>query len=505
MNDIRIENVSRRGFLKAGGALSAGLVVGVHLPAYAQSGATAPAGTVFEPNAFVKIGTDNTVTVVSKHLEMGQGTYTGVATIVADELDAAWGQVKVEGAPADASRYNNLLWGPAQGTGGSTAIANSWEQLRKAGATARAMLVAAAAQRWNVPTASISVKGGVVAHAGSSRKATFGELAAAAATQAVPAEVKPKEPKDFTYIGKHVPRVDSKAKSNGTAMFTQDVKLPGMMTAVVAHPPRFGAKVASFDAAGVQGIPGVRTVLEIPTGVAVLANNFWSAKKARDALKVQWDDSGAFKGSSAEIMAAYRKAAEQAGAVARNDGDAAKAIAGAARVVEASYEFPYLAHAAMEPLNCVIRIADDDTIEVWNGEQMHTGDQFALAKYFGVKPEKVKINMLFAGGSFGRRANPAADYLRECATIALALARAGQRNVPVKLVWTREDDMRAGYYRPAFFHALKAGLDAGGNVVAIGTPEEIAANPQSYTGQYLKQVMDRRRSGAKAKRPQAAE
>jgi len=464
MNDIRIENVSRRGFLKVGGALSAGLVLGVHVPASAQ-GAAAKAGTAFAPNAFVRIGADNTVTVVSKHLEMGQGSYTGLATIVADELDAAWGQVRVEGAPADASRYNNLLWGPAQGTGGSTAIANSWEQLRKAGATARAMLVATAAQRWNVPAASLTVKGGVVTHAGSNRKATFGELAAAAASQAVPAEVKLKDSKDFTYIGKHVPRVDSKAKSNGTAIFTQDQKLPGMLTALVAHPPRFGAKVASFDAAGVQGIPGVRQVVEIPTGVAVLASNFWSAKKARDALKVQWDESGAFKGSSAEIMAGFRKAAEQPGAVARSEGDAARAIAGAARVLEAAYEFPYLAHAAMEPLNCVIRIADDDTIEVWNGAQMHTGDQFALAKYFGVKPEQVKINMLFAGGSFGRRANPAADYLLECASIALVLARAGQRKVPVKLVWTREDDMRAGYYRPAFFHTLKAGLDASGNVV----------------------------------------
>jgi len=465
MNDIRIENVSRRGFLKAGGALSAGLVLGVHVPASAHSGAAAKGGAAFAPNAFVRIGADNTVTVISKHLEMGQGSYTGLATIVADELDAAWGQVKVEAAPADASRYNNLFWGPAQGTGGSTAIANSWEQLRKAGATARAMLVATAAQRWNVPPASLTVKGGVVVHAGSNRKATFGELAAAAAAQPVPAEVKVKDAKDFTYIGKHVARVDAKAKSNGTAVFTQDVKLPGMLTAVVAHPPRFGAKVASFDAVGVQGIPGVRQVVEIPTGVAVLASNFWSAKKARDAVKVQWDESAAYKGSSADIMAGFRKAAEQPGAVAKNEGDAAKAIAGAAKVLEASYEFPYLAHAAMEPLNCVIRIAEDDTVEVWNGAQMHTGDQFALAKYFGVKPEQVKINTLFAGGSFGRRANPAADYLLECASIALALARAGQRNVPVKLVWTREDDMRAGYYRPAFFHALKAGLDAGGNVV----------------------------------------
>jgi isoquinoline 1-oxidoreductase beta subunit len=464
MNDIRIENLSRRSFLKSGGALSAGLVLGVHVPAFAQ-GAAAKTGAAFEPNAFVRIGPDNTVTVVSKHLEMGQGSFTGLATILADELDAAWSQVRVEAAPADASRYNNLFWGPMQGTGGSTAIANSWEQLRRAGATARAMLVATAAQRWNVPQASLTVKGGVVMHAGSNRKATFGELAAAAASQPVPADVKLKEPKDFTLIGRHAPRVDSKAKSNGTAVFTQDLKLPGMLTALVAHPPRFGAKVASFDAAGVQGIPGVRTVLEIPTGVAVLANNFWSAKKARDAVKVQWDEGSAYKGSSTDMMAAFRKAAGEPGAVAKREGDAAAAIAGAARVVEASYEFPYLAHAAMEPLNCVIRIADDDTIEVWNGAQLHTGDQMALAKYFGVKPEKIRINTLFAGGSFGRRANPAADYLLECANIALALARAGQRNVPVKLVWTREDDTRAGYYRPAFFHALKAGLDAGGNVV----------------------------------------
>jgi len=486
MNKPRIENVSRRGFLRAGGALSAGLVLGVHVPAYAQAGAAAKpatAGAVFEPNAFVKIGADNTVTVVSKHLEMGQGTYTGLATIVADELDAAWGQVRVEGAPADASRFNNLLWGPAQGTGGSTAIANSWEQLRKAGAAARAMLVATAAQRWNVPAASITVKDGVVTHAASNRKATFGELAAAAASQPVPSEIRLKDPKDFVYIGRHVPRVDSKAKSNGTAIFTQDVKLPGMVTAVVAHPPRFGAKVASFDASAVQGIVGVRQVVEIPSGVAVLANNFWSAKTGRDALKVQWDEGAAYKGSSADIIAAFRKAAEQPGAVAKSEGDAAKAIAGAARVLEAAYEFPYLAHAAMEPMNCVIRIADDDTIEVWNGEQMQTGDQFALAKFFGVTPEKVKINMLFAGGSFGRRANPAADYLLECASIALVLARKDQRNVPVKLVWTREDDMRAGYYRPAFFHTLKAGLDANGNIVgwqhrlvgqsiATGTPFE---------------------------------
>ncbi|MCL4761193.1 MAG: xanthine dehydrogenase family protein molybdopterin-binding subunit [Burkholderiales bacterium] len=458
---IRIENVSRRDFLRAGGAAAAGLALGVHVPAFAQ-GAKAAAGAAFEPNAFVRIGADNTVTVVSKHLEMGQGSYTGLATLVADELDAAWGQVRVVGAPADAARYNNLLWGAAQGTGGSTSLANSWEQLRAAGAAARAMLLAAAAQRWNVPAASLAVRDGRVTHAASKRSATFGELATAAASLPVPADAKPKDPKAWTYIGRHVPRVDARAKSNGTAQFTQDVKLPGMLTAVVAHPPRLGAKAASVDAAGVQGIPGVRHVIEIPSGVAVLATGFWAAKAARDALRIRWE--GGIRFSSSDVMAEFRKLAEKPGAVARSEGDAAKAIAGAARVVEASYELPYLAHAAMEPLNCVMLVHPDDTVEVWNGEQFQTGDQEALAKFFGIKPERVKLNMLFAGGSFGRRANPAADYLLECANIVLALARKETR-VPVKLVWTREDDMRGGFYRPACLQTLKAGLDADGAIV----------------------------------------
>ena len=464
-----IRNVSRRDFLKGGGALSAGLVLGVHVPAFAQNApraAGATAGKSFAPNAFVRIGTDNTVTVISKHLEMGQGSYTGLATLVADELDAGWTQVRVEGAPADASRYNNLLWGPAQGTGGSTALANSWKQLREAGAAARAMLVGAAAKRWNVPATSITVKDGVVLHAASKRKATFGELASAAADMSVPSDAKPKEPKDWVYIGKQFPRKDARAKATGTATFTQDLKLPDMLTAVVAHAPRFGARHTSFDASAVQSIPGVRGVVEIPQGVVILASNFWSAKQGRDALKVQWDESKAYRGSSPAIMADFRKLAGQPGTVARSDGDAAKALSGAARTIDAAYEFPYLAHAAMEPMNCVMRLADDNSVEVWNGEQMQTGDQMTIAKTLGIKPEQVKINMLYAGGSFGRRACPKADYLVECAEILVSLARAGRRNVPIKLVWTREDDMKGGYYRPAYFHSLKAALDDAGNVVA---------------------------------------
>jgi isoquinoline 1-oxidoreductase beta subunit len=462
--------LSRRTFLKVTAAASAGFTLGIFTAAEAAAQASAPGKTAgsaaagsFEPNAFLRIGSDNTVTVVVKHLEMGQGTYTGLPTLIAEELDAAWSQVRAEGAPADAKRYNNLFWGPSQGTGGSTAMANSFEQYRQAGAAARAMLVAAAAEQWKVPADSVVVKNGVVSHP-SGRKATFGELAAAAAKQPVPSSVKLKDAKDFVYIGKHVPRTDSRAKSNGTALFTQDLRLPDMLTAVVLHPPKFDARVKSMDAAGTQSIPGVRFVVEIPTGIAVLASGFWPAKKGRDALKVEWDETPAFKASSADILAEFKRLAATPGKVTRNDGDAAKAISAASRTLEAAYEFPYLAHAAMEPMNCVVKL-DAERCEIWNGEQFQTGDQAAVASVVGLKPEQVFVNQLFAGGSFGRRANPASDYVVEAASIAKALAAMGRSGIPVKLVWTREDDMKGGYYRPAYYHTLKAGLDASGNVV----------------------------------------
>ncbi len=463
MDTLDIVNLSRRDFLKAGTGLTLGLAAhGVLAQAGpGRAGGKVVAAAEFEPNAFVRIGTDNRVTVIVKHLEMGQGTYTGLPTLVAEELDADWGQIRVEGAPADAKRYNNLFWGPAQGTGGSTAIANSWEQLRKAGATARAMLVAAAAQRWGVQPDSLTVSRGTVLHKASGRKASFGELAADAAKLPVPAEVKLKDPKDFVFIGKRVPRTDSRAKSTGTAMFTQDVKLPGLLTAVVAHPPRFGAKVKSFDAAKAKAVKGVTDVVAIPQGVAVLARDFWSAKTGRDALAVEWDETGAFKLGSAEIMAEYKKLAATPGLPARKDGDVNGALAGAAKTLEAAYEFPYLAHAAMEPMNCVVKLGAN-ACEVWNGEQFQTGDQAAVAGVMGLKPEQVSLNMLYAGGSFGRRANPHSDYVVEAAAIAKAI----NGRAPVKLVWTREDDMRAGHYRPLNYHALKAGLDAQGNIVA---------------------------------------
>lgn len=470
MTDRPIVNLSRsrRAFLMAGGAAGAGLLLGLVLPASAQTGApgkaaAAGAAPPFEPNAFVRIGTDNTVTVVAKHVEMGQGAFTGLATIVAEELDAAWRQVRVVGAPADATRYNNLAWGPMQGTGGSSAIANSWEQLRNAGASARAMLVAAAAKKWGVPAGEIRVSGGVVSHP-SGRKASFGDLATDAGAMPVPTSVALKDPKDFVFVGKAFPRVDSLAKSNGTAQFTQDVQLPGMLTALVLHPPRFGARVRSFDASAVRDVPGVRGVLELPTGIAVVATGFWAAKQGRDALKVVWNENRAWKGSTGELMAEYRKLAEKPGKVARAEGDAQAAIASAATKLEASFEFPYLAHAAMEPMNCVMRLSDG-RCEVWNGEQFQTADQKAIAQVVGLKPEQVSITMLYAGGSFGRRANPQSDYVLECAEIVARLAKAGTKDVPVKLVWTREDDMRGGMYRPMYLHALRGGIDAGGAIV----------------------------------------
>ena len=447
---------SRRTFLKTGAAAAgAALVVEFRfLPG-------ALAADPFAPNAFVRVAPDDTVTIVAKHLEMGQGIHTGIATIVAEELDADWSQVRVEAAPADATRYNNTFWGPVQGTGGSTAIANSWAQLRQAGAAARAMLVAAAAEKWSVPAGSLSVEKGVVSHAGSGRRATFGELAAAAAGRPVPADVPLKDPKDWKLIGKEAPRVDSRAKTDGSARFTMDVHLPDMLTAVIARPPLFGATVESFDKTDALKVPGVTDVVQVPAGVAVLARGFWAARQGRAALRVEWDESKAERRGSAELLAEYRALAGKPGLSARRDGDPAAAFAGAARTFEAVFEFPYLAHAPMEPLDCVVKLSGD-RCEAWAGSQIPTIDLGTIAHVVGLPPEKVTLHTMLAGGSFGRRATPTADVAGEAASIAKAI---GGRQ-PVKLVWTREDDIRGGRYRPLFVHRLRGGLDASGRIVA---------------------------------------
>ena len=452
---------SRRDFLKLMGGVGAGLTLGVSITNQKAFASEQSASDVsFEPNAFVRIGSDNTVTVMIKHVEMGQGTYTGLTTLVAEELDAAWEQMVPEGAPADASRYNNTLWGPMQGTGGSTAIANSYMQLRTAGAVAKSMLVAAAAKKWGVNSDEIVVSSGVVSHG--SKQASFGDLAEEAAKMPVPDlnTVQLKSPDDFTLIGKTKLSRKDTGKNNGTAIFTQDFKLPDMLTAMVLHAPKFGATLESVDSKSAKASPGVVDVITIPTGVAVLATDYWSAKKGRDLLIASWDESKAFKKSSAQIMEEYTELSKKPGLPARVDGDAVKALESSDVVIDNTYEFPFLAHATMEPMNCVAQVSDD-ACTVWNGEQLQTVDQMNIANLLGIKPEQVTINMLLAGGSFGRRANPRSDYLLE--TVEIAKQKKG---TPIKLVWSREDDTRAGYFRPAYVHRVKAGLDADGNINA---------------------------------------
>ncbi len=419
-----------------------------------------PGNTVFAPNAFVRIGSDDRVTVIAKHIEMGQGAYTGIATVLAEELGADWMQIRVESAPADAKRYANLAFGTIQGTGGSSAMANSWNQLREAGAKARAMLLAAAAKQWKVPVADLTVEKGVVYHTAGKRQARFGTLVATAATLTVPETVKLKDPKDFTLIGHRLPRLDAAAKSNGTAQYTLDVVLPGMLVALLKRPPLFGATVKSYDDKAAMAVPGVVKVVQVPRGVAVVAKSFWAAKQGRDALHVEWDDSAAEKRSSAALMDEYRRLADQPAASARKDGDSAQAIKEAARKVSASYEFPYLAHAPMEPLDAVIKLSAN-SCEIWAGDQFQTIDQANAAHTAGLDPQQVSIHTLYAGGSFGRRANPGSDYIVEAVSIAKAY---GADGTPIKLQWTREDDIHGGLYRPMYFHKLEAGLNAEGRL-----------------------------------------
>jgi isoquinoline 1-oxidoreductase subunit beta len=453
---------TRRDFLKGSGTLAAvALTIGFDWTNSARRALAAPtAGTTFVPNAFVRIGSDDSITVISKHLEMGQGSYTGIATVLADELDADWGQVRVESAPADAKRYNNLAFGPMQGTGGSSAMANSWMQLREAGAKARAMLCAAAAQEWHVPLSELTVEKGVVSHAASKRQASFGHLVKTAATLPIPDKAALKDPSDFKLIGTKPPRVDVAAKCDGTAQFTLDVSFPGMQVALLKRPPQFRATVKSFDPAAALAVAGVTKVVQVPGGVAVVGKNFWAAKRGRDALQVEWDDTHAEKRGSAEMMAEYRKLADQPAASARKDGDAAQALKTAANKVSATYEFPYLAHAPMEPLDAVVKLSAD-ACEIWAGDQFQTVDQMNAAKTAGLQPAQVSIHTLYAGGSFGRRANFYSDYIVEAVSIAKAC---GADGTPIKLQWTREDDIHGGLYRPMYFHKFEAALDAHGKL-----------------------------------------
>jgi isoquinoline 1-oxidoreductase beta subunit len=454
-------HASRRAFLK-GSAASAGLFVLATTLDWGSPSEAATGDGPPMPNAFVQISSDDTVTVIIKHLDMGQGIATGLATIVAEELDAAWSQVRTEFAPANAQLYNNLMFGPIQGTGGSTSTANSWMQLRRAGAAARAMMVGAAASQWQVPADEIQVSEGTLSHP-SGKHARFGELAADAVKQPVPTDVTLKRPDQFKLIGSRLPRLDSKDKTTGQTRFALDIRRPGMKTAVLARSPRFGGRVKSFEASAALSVKGVVDVIALEHGVAVIADTTWAAMRGRDALSVRWDDSAAERRSSDEILADYRaKAASGSGTLALRRGEPDAAMQRASRILEAEFSFPYLAHAPMEPLNCVIEQHDDGTCDVWAGAQLPTIEQMAVANTLGLALDKVRLHTVWAGGSFGRRATPNADYFLEAAAIAKAI---GTR-YPLHFVYSREDDIRGGRYRPMFYHKIKVGLDASGRPIA---------------------------------------
>lgn len=460
---------SRRQFMLGALAAGGGLAVGFHLPASsataaaaAETAADADRASAFTP--YLTIDKDGKVMVLSSQFEMGQGSYNGLATLVAEELDADWDSIDVRGVAGNVKAYGNVAFGGAiQGTGGSTSMVTSWERYRKAGAAARAMLVAAAASQWGVQAEEITVSNGVLAHP-SGKTGGFGEFAARAAAIPVPADVKLKEPGDWKLIGNpKLKRFDSARKANGTEQYTIDVKLPGMLTAVMIHPPMFGAKVKSFDATAARAVKAVVDVVETPRGVAVVAEHMWAAIKGREAVKVEWDETAAEKRGTPELMAMYRDlAGKTPAAFARKDGDVEAGFAGAAKVLEATFEFPYLAHSAMEPLNAVARRNEDGTLEIWGGHQFPDVYQMLAGQIVGITPDKVQLHVMKTGGSFGRRAVFDGDVVVESVYVAKAI---GFR-APVKVQWTREDDMRAGRYRPAYVHKLKAGIDDKGKLVA---------------------------------------
>jgi isoquinoline 1-oxidoreductase subunit beta len=448
--------IRRRDFLKVSVAASGGLLIGFQFPGIGRLASAQASVSTFMPNAFVRIGTDEKITVIVNHSEMGQGVYTSLPMLLAEELDADWTKVGYESAPVD-PKYNHPAFG-MQITGGSSSVWSGLEQFRQAGAAARAMLVAAAAQQWNVDAASCRTESGAVLN-GSNRKATYGQLVGAAAKLTPPEHVQLKDPKTFKLIGKPIKRLDTPVKLNGEAVFGIDVKLPGMLTAVIARPPIFGAKMKGFDDSRARSMAGVRKIVAIPAGVAVIADTFWQAKMAREALQVDWDEGSMQNFSTSQMMQEFRERAKSPGTSVRKDGDAAGALAGAAKKIEAVYEVPYLSHLMMEPLNCTVDLRPD-SCEVWTGSQFQTVDRANAAKVAGLPNEKVQLHTTFLGGGFGRRANPQSDFVVEAVYVAKAAG------VPVKVIWTREDDMRGGWYRPAFLHVIEGGIDASGNAVA---------------------------------------
>jgi isoquinoline 1-oxidoreductase subunit beta len=444
--------VNRREFLKTGAAAGATLVIGLYLPAFDPRAAHAPAAPEpFKPNAWIEIRSDGAVTIWTGRSEMGQGVRTAMPMIVAEELEADWTRVRVAQADADRA-YGD------QFTVGSRSVRSGFEPLRKAGAAAREMLIGAAALTWNVPRDACRARNGMVEHVPTGRRLGYGDLAARAATLPVPADPPLKPSSEFRILGTRVPRVDTPDKVSGTAVFGMDVRVPGMVFAAVARCPVFGGRVKTFDPAPALAVPGVQRVVEISSGVAVVAERTWAAFQGKKALKIEWDEGTTARWSSDGIWRAFASAAARAGQVVRAVGDVDEGLRGAARTVEAVYQAPYLAHACMEPMNCTAHVRGS-RCEIWAPTQSPQGVQQAAARVSGLPVEAITVHVTYLGGGFGRRGGPV-DYATEAVELAQKIA------VPVQVVWTREDDIQNALYRPATYNVLRGGLDARGAPVA---------------------------------------
>lgn len=452
-----VARLDRRNFLKTASAGAVGLVVAIYLPGNSEAhvaGGAAPAET-FAPNAWIRIGTDDSVLLIIDKSEMGQGVVTSMSMLIAEELECDWKRVRTEFAPA-AKEYANPVFG-IQGTGGSTSVRGMYTPLLKAGATAREMLVAAAAQKWGAEKSACRAENGFVINATTKARLSFGSLADAAAKLPVPSDVALKDPKQFRLVGKATKRLDTPDKVNGRARFGIDVRAPEMLHAVVARCPVFGGKVTSFDGTKAKAVRGVKNVIQISSGIAVIADNTWSAMEGRRALDIKWDEGANADLSSAGISKLLAEHAAQASTVARNVGDAAASLAAAAKKIEAVYEAPFLSHAPMEPMNCTAHVRADGC-DVWAPTQFQTFNQNIAAKITGLKPEQVNIHTTFLGGGFGRRAEQ--DFVAEAVELSKAVG------APVQATWSREDDMQHDFYRPASCSRFSAGLDAEGWPVA---------------------------------------
>jgi isoquinoline 1-oxidoreductase subunit beta len=451
-----LDDLSRRGFLQAGAAAGGGLLLSLTLP-FANRQAKAAGADGFAPNAFIRIGADGQIVLTMPYVEMGQGTYTSVSMLIAEELEVELKQVRPEHAPPDEKLYGNPALGGIQATGNSNAISAAWQPLRQAGAVARTMLVSAAAKRWNVDPKSCRAQSGEVRHAPTGRSIKYGELAADAARMPVPENVVLKRPADFKLIGTPAKRLDALAKVNGTAVYGIDVRPPGVKIATLAQSPVFGGRVKSVNDAAAKAVKGVRQIVRLDDAVAVVADHMGAAKKGLAALAIEWDDGPHAKLDTAAIVGELEKATLNSGAVAQNIGNVDRAMASAVTKIEATYLVPFLAHAAMEPMNCTVDVHKDGC-EVWVGTQVVARAQAAAAKTAGLPLDKVVVHNHLIGGGFGRRL--------EIDGVVRAVQIAQHVEGPVKVVWTREEDIQHDMYRPCFFDRMSAGLDDKGMPVA---------------------------------------